>query len=139
MLILGFGSLKSRDCDMGICTSSYIYTPLSASVSVSVSICICISVSIYRYQYTHLHICDWVLAPLPGGGDVINVREKKVIYVTHSCLRGRAWYLAHRGRRINIGSRREGWRSKKGRWVVREKKEENERKREKERQRKKKR
>lgn len=53
-------------------------------------------------------------------------------------MRGRAWYLAHRGRRINIGSRREGWRSKKGRWVVREKKEENERKREKERQRKKK-
>lgn len=85
MLILGFGSLKSRDCDMGICTSSYIYTPLSASVSVSVSICICISVSIYRYQYTHLHICDWVLAPLPGGGDVINVREKKS-YLCHSLL-----------------------------------------------------
>lgn len=53
-------------------------------------------------------------------------------------MRGSAWSLAHRGRRINIGSRREGWRSKKRRWAVREKKEENERKRKKERQRKKK-
>ena len=77
--------MKSRDCDMGICTSSYIHIPVSAFVPVSMSICIYMSVSIYRYQYTHLHIRDWVLAPLSGGGDVINVREKKS-YLCHSPL-----------------------------------------------------
>lgn len=70
----GSGSLKSRGSDIDVRIYNYTY---SICICTCTYICTYISSSICQHQYTHLYICDWVPDSLPGGGDVINGREKK--------------------------------------------------------------